>query len=199
MRGSIVLDDRRMLHGYVGGPLLEVLGDGISTVVHHLLHELIGFTDSTHRLIYEVTLCRRPLLQVVLPGAGVKMPDLELANPLPAIGQLLFGGTLVTALSDDATVLWPELVLQPPRLLLTGNESPDDHQQKRRQLLPAPMSLAHSPFSSLPGPSTIDDLLCRDYPRLPGVNRSGSQPGRVHADVAVSERRHRRELMFIAG
>ena len=129
VRGSIVLDDRRMLHGYVGGPLLEVLGDGIPTVVHHLLHELISFADSTHRLIYEVTLSRRPLLQVALPGAGVKMPDLELANPLPAIGQLLLGGTLVTALSDDAAVLRPELVLQSPRLLLTGNENPDDHQQ----------------------------------------------------------------------
>jgi len=118
-----------MLHGYVCGPLLEVLGDGIPTVVHHLLHELVGFADSTHRLIYEVTLSRCPLLQVALPGAGLKMPDLELANPLPAIGQLLLGGTLVTALSDDATVLWPELVLQSPRLLLTDNENPDDHQQ----------------------------------------------------------------------
>ena len=129
MCGSIVLDDRRMLHGYVGGALLEVLGDGIPTVVHHLLNELIGFADGTHRLIYEVTLSRCPLLQIVLPGVGVKTPDLELANPLPAIGQLLLGGTLVAALSDDAPVLRPELVLQSPRLLLTGNENPDDHQQ----------------------------------------------------------------------
>ena len=105
--GSIVLDDRRMLHRYVGGALLEVLGDGIPTVVHHLLNELISFADSTHRLIYEVTLSRRPLLQIVLPGAGVKTPDLELANPPPAIGQLFLGGTLVAALSDDAPVLRP--------------------------------------------------------------------------------------------
>ena len=116
-----------MLHGYVGRPLLEVLIDRIAAVVHHSLHELMGLADGTHRLIHEVALSRCPLLQIALAGGGIKRPDLERADSLTAIGQLLLGGALVAPLRHDSAVLRPKLILQSPRPLLTCNENSDDH------------------------------------------------------------------------
>ena len=177
---SIVLDHRRMLHGYVGRPLLEVLFDRIAAVVHHSLHELMGLANGTHRLIHEVALSRRPLLQIALAGGGIERPDLELADSLTAIGQLLLGGALVAPLRHDAAVLRPKLILQSPRPLLTCNENSDDHQQNddNRQQHPDHGSTL---LLVLPGP--IDDLQV-ELPRSPGVNRPASQPRRMHADIA---------------
>ena len=129
MGGSIILDYHRMLHGDVGRPLLEVFIDRIAAVVHHLLHKLMGLANGTHRLIHEVALSRRPLLQIMLAGGGIERPDLELIDSLTAIGQLLLGGALVAALRHDTAVLRSELILQSPRPLLTCNENSDNHQQ----------------------------------------------------------------------
>ena len=124
---SIILDYHRMLHRYVGRPLLEVLIDRITAVVHHSLHELMGLANGTHGLIHEVALSRRPLRQILLAGGGIELPDLELTDSLTAIGQLLLGGALVAALRHDTAVLRPKLILQSPRPLLTCNENSDNH------------------------------------------------------------------------
>jgi hypothetical protein len=123
---SIVLDYYRMVHGYVGGPLIEVVVDRVATVVHDSLHELIGLANRLYRLIDEVALSRGPLGQVPLAGGGIERPNLELTDSLTAIGQLLLGGALVTPLRHDAAVLRPELILQSPRPLLACSENPDD-------------------------------------------------------------------------
>jgi hypothetical protein len=124
---SIVLDHRRMLHGYVGRPLLEVLIDRIAAVVHHSLHELIGLANGTRRLIHEGALSGCPLLQIALAGGRIKRLDLERAYSLTTIGQLPLGGALVASLRHDSAVLRPKLSLQSPRPLLTCNENSDDH------------------------------------------------------------------------
>jgi hypothetical protein len=124
---SIILDYHRMLHGYVGRPLLEVLVDRIAAIVHHSLHKLMGLANGTRRLIHEVALSRRPLLQIPLAGGGIEPPNLELTESLTAIGQLLLRDALIAPLRDDATVLRPELILQSPRPLLTCNENSDTH------------------------------------------------------------------------
>ena len=124
---SIILDYHRMLHGYVGRSLFEVLIDRIAAVVHHSLHELMGSADGTHRLIHEIALSRRPLRQIALAGGGIERPNLELSHSLTAIGQLLLGNTLVASLRHDTAVFRPELILQFPRPLLTCNENSDDH------------------------------------------------------------------------
>ena len=77
MGRSIILDYHRMLHRYVGRPLLEVLIDGIAAVVHHSLHELIGLANGTHRLIHEVALSRRPFRQIALAGSGIERPNFD--------------------------------------------------------------------------------------------------------------------------
>ena len=125
--GSIILYYSRMVHGYVGRALIEVVVDRIAPVVHHSLHELVCFANRTHRLIHEVALSRRPLLQIALADAGIERPNLELTDSLTAIGQLLLGGALVAPLRHDTAVLRPELILQSPRPLLTYNENSDDH------------------------------------------------------------------------
>jgi hypothetical protein len=122
----IILDYHRMLHGYVGRPLIEVLVHRVATIVHHSLHELMGLANRTYRLIHEVALSGRPLRQVTLARGRIERPDLELTHSLTAIGQLLLGGALVTPLRHDAAVLRPELILQSPRPLLACSENPDD-------------------------------------------------------------------------
>jgi hypothetical protein len=124
---SIILDHHRMVYGYVGGPLIEVVVNRIAPVVHHALYQLMGLANRTYRLIDEVALSRRPLRQVALAGGGIERPDLKLTDSLTTIGQLLLGGALIAPLRDDAAVLRPEVILQSPRSLLTGNENPDDH------------------------------------------------------------------------
>ncbi len=129
MGRSIILDDHRMLHGYVGRPLIEILIDRIAALAHHLLHELMSLTDGIHRLIHEVALSRRPLRQIALAGRGVERPNLKRTDSLTAIGQLLLGGALVAPLRHDTAVLRPELIPQSPRPSLTCNETSDDHEQ----------------------------------------------------------------------
>jgi hypothetical protein len=87
----------------------------------------MGLANGTHRLIHEVALSRRPLLQIPLAGGGIEPPNLELTESLTAIGQLLLRDALIAPLRDDATVLRPELILQSPRPLLTCNENSDTH------------------------------------------------------------------------
>jgi hypothetical protein len=123
---SIILDYYRMAHGYVRRPLIEVVVHGVTPVVHHPLHELMGLANRTHRLIDEVALSRGPLRQIALAVGGIERPNLELADSLTAIGQLLLGGALVTPLRDDTPVLRSEVILQSPRPLLTCNETSDD-------------------------------------------------------------------------
>ena len=124
---SIVLDYYRMLHGYVGRPLIEVLVDRVAPVVHHSLHELMGLANRTYRLIHEVALSRRPLRQIALAGGGIERPNLELTDSLTAIGQLLLRGALVAPLCHDTAVLRSEFILQSPRPSLTCNKNSDDH------------------------------------------------------------------------
>ncbi len=124
---SIILDYDRMLHGYVGRPLLEVLIDRIAAVVHHSLNELMGSANGTGRLVHEVALGRCPLRQIALAGGWLERPNLELTNSLTAIGQLLLGNTLIATLGHDPAVFRPEFILQFPRPLLTCNENSDDY------------------------------------------------------------------------
>jgi hypothetical protein len=159
VRRSVVLDHHRMLHRYVGRPLLEVLFDWIAAVVHHSLHELVRLANGTDRLIHEVALRRGPLLQIAPAGDRLKRPDLERADSLPAVGQLLLGGALIATLCNDTTVLRPKLILQFPRPLLTRNENTDDRQQNDDNRQQHPNHGSTLLYSSAPGPSTADDLL----------------------------------------
>jgi hypothetical protein len=129
MSRSIVLDHGRMLHGYVGRPLLEVLIDWIAAVMHHSPYELISAANSIHGLIHEVSLSRPPLLLIALASRRLKRPDLEGLDSLTAIVQLPLGGALVSPLRHDAAVLRAELSLQLPRPLRTCKQNSDDHQQ----------------------------------------------------------------------
>jgi hypothetical protein len=183
---SIVLDHRRMFHGYVGRPLREVPFDGIAAVVHHSLHELMGVANGTLRLVHEVALSRCPLLEIAFPGGGIERPDLELTDALTAVGQLLLGGSLVAALRHDAAVLRSKLILQSPRPLLPCNENSDDRQQHDDNPA-APRSWVHSPFGPLRDRRRSTVAWLGLTPDRHEATDSASEPRRMHTDVALGQ------------
>jgi len=127
LRRSIILDHVRVLDRYVSRPLFEIRVNRIASVAHHSLNQLVGLADSCYRLIHEVALRRSPLLQVAFASGRLQGPDLEPADSLAAIRQLLLGGLLIAALCHDAAVFWAELIPKSPGPLLTRNKNPDDH------------------------------------------------------------------------
>jgi hypothetical protein len=55
----VVIDHLRVVDGQVGRALLEVLGR-IASIVHHLLDELVGVADRSHRVVHELHLGSGP-------------------------------------------------------------------------------------------------------------------------------------------
>ena len=109
VRLAIRLDDRRVVDGDVGRPLVEVV-HRIPTFAHHLGDERVRGRDGRRRRVDELGLNRLPTLGVALAGSRAERTDVELpAAPFP-LGQLRFGLAPIRRVLDRPVVLGAELV-----------------------------------------------------------------------------------------
>ena len=83
-RGAVLLDDVRMRDGDLADALVEVLGR-IAALLHHLLHEQVGFDDGALRIVDEARLRRLPAPRVAVARLRRQRPDVELLMPLLAV------------------------------------------------------------------------------------------------------------------
>ena len=133
MRGAIVLDDDRMVDRQVGRPLLEVVIDRITAIMHHLAHQRVCVADGVSRLVDEGTLCLLPASRIVFTRRRIELAKLEALVALATRGQLSLGGTTVASVLDHALVFRAKARLQPAGALLArreqrdGDEQHDDH------------------------------------------------------------------------
>jgi hypothetical protein len=74
-----------MVDGDVGRTLVEV-GYGVAASLHQRGHQVIGFGDCAFGGIDKIRLHRLPALQEAFAFEGIEVANVELLNPLLAIG-----------------------------------------------------------------------------------------------------------------
>jgi hypothetical protein len=127
---SVVLDHVRMIHRHVGGALLEV-SDGITTNLHEVGDETVGFDHGALGVVHEASLIRTPRVGESIPVLGRERLDVQLLNALDAVAELTLGVARVAVLADESLVLGTELPSQLFRTsLLDEHERDDDHGQR---------------------------------------------------------------------
>jgi hypothetical protein len=90
VRAAVVLDDVRVIHGYILGSLVK-LSHRVPAVGHDLGHEHVGLTNARDRRIDEVGLHALPLRDVLLASRLWQGNDVQLLAALHPTRQLALG------------------------------------------------------------------------------------------------------------
>jgi hypothetical protein len=87
-RRTVVLDHMRVIDRYVFGAPLELV-EGIPARAHHLIHEAIGFADSTVGIVDEERLHAPPFAGErvgLLPAQRPQLETIHACRPLAQVG-----------------------------------------------------------------------------------------------------------------
>src|SRR5581483_6183797 len=121
----VVLDDLRMVDGYVRGALLEVL-HRVAAIRHHRLDQAVRARDGGARIVDELRLHGPPACDVPILGSGRERPDVEVPAALLPCRKLLLGRARAVGLLRDPLVLRAEPLAQ-LRAPALRQGLPDDH------------------------------------------------------------------------
>ena len=107
VRGAIVADSIRVVDGDVLGPPVKLV-HWIATRVHDVGNEAVGFIHRTARIIDELLLHERPLLEIPLLFGWGQCAKFEVSDTLFPFGKNGFSALEVSLLADDAFVFGAE-------------------------------------------------------------------------------------------
>src|ERR1017187_6417428 len=108
--GAVVLDQRRVVDGYVGRLLLG-LADGVSPGGQNRVDECVGLVDGVGGIVDEAALDGQPVFGISLTVRGSKWTEGELLDSLLAFEEDNFCVACVALLVDCAIVFGTELLL----------------------------------------------------------------------------------------
>jgi len=145
-----MLDDLRMIDGYVSCALLEVI-HRIAALTHDVRHHTIRFDERSRRLIHESLLQVAPLTQVALARLGRERRDPQTLPLRLAPLQFRLRCSSAAATVYRSVVFGTELAPKPPAP--ASSQQPSGQQRKQKGCTdydqdPGP-SRHHSPSSEL--------------------------------------------------
>jgi hypothetical protein len=98
---AIVVDHASVVHGEIGGALIEI-HDRVSARFHHFLDQLVGARDRASWIVDEHRLDASPPLVEEVALIGEQWTNFQVFDALLSFQQLFFSALLIADFADDA-------------------------------------------------------------------------------------------------